>query len=221
MIIIILRSGTVNIEGIDDDDLSLSTVGEFGIGLSSQNTCFRWLSRELSGRGRGRINCRTSCAPTYWLARRTLIARGTWYLLRRYYKRVSGLFYSYYTYCVFSRDRWFWSSHVECCYDILFGYLVENPYAGAGRSHAYHPYINYFNYLEEENAYQDCCFRLSLSRRFFCAWFNYLRPVCSSRFWYLDRPYWGRNVCYYAGTAFNRLIKIGKFKLHSNKNTLI
>ena len=136
--------------------------------------------------GLGRVELRVPCAPTYELAKRTLKAAGWWKIL---YKRRKLISQQAKSRCVFSwRGRF---PYVECCYDRRFGYLINSPGPGTGRSHAYHPKRNFNLFQEEENAYEDCCF--GPARHFTCPLFYSLRPTCSSDNWRRrNKPRWGK-----------------------------
>jgi hypothetical protein len=97
---------------------------------------------------------------------------------------------------VFSRFRWYQPA-TECCYNPYYGFLIDIPIPGAGRSHLYHPqphwfffyYYNYYsNYNEEENAYRSCCLT---GNNFFCQLFYSLRPPCTALRWWQSRSRWG------------------------------
>ena len=188
-----VRSGTVNVADVDGYyDPVLDSFGEIGINLRGNlpaSPCILWVLGQYF-LGRGRIGCSTSCAPSYYEARVAL--RSRWYRLTRRTKY--SAIYPYYSICVFSRYRWYQSA-TECCYHPFFGFLIDFPIPGAGRSHQYHPrYYRYFYpslYQQEETAYGSCC--LSGNNNL-CQLFYSLRPPCSAYRWWQSRSRWGELI---------------------------
>ena len=185
------RSGTVRAVDVDAyQDPSLTETGEIGLVLDNgrgNSVCIRWLNEQFRFQ-RSPLGCREPCAPTYNQARRVVESRSRswWNSLYKRFKFSST--FPFVSQCVFSWSGQF--PHIECCYDLFFGYLIESPIIGAGRVHRYHPQRFFGRSLfdDEEDVYRDCC---SVQNSLLCRVFYLYRPVCTSRGWRRRRPSWG------------------------------
>ena len=189
----IYRSGTVNVADVDSFwDPVLDKYGEIGIILDDGRmitNCTKWVNQEY--RTGGRLECPLPCPPTLELFKN--VTRGTWQW--RYRREKAG------SYCVFS-NAWRVYPPMKCCYDNIFGFLVDTVGAGAGRAHRYHPRGWWWRWLEidtltaynlEEAAYDECCSDPSSES---CRLFYSLRPPCNSSNWKTLRPKLSRYLNY-------------------------
>ena len=178
IIVILNRSGTVNVIDVSDyDDPLLNQNGQIGIILNdgeATSTCRKWVNQQYCGNDGGELRCPLPCPPTFVLLEQ--VARGD--LIYRYERYKDG------SRCVFNTESRS-STAFECCY--RSGVLVDTPEPGAGRAHRYHPRRNRTGFEVEEAAYRACCDSLESSSES-CQLFYSLRPPCRSNRWERRRP---------------------------------
>ena len=181
---------------------------------TSAERCQSWVSRQLYN-GIKRRSCRLSCPPTLDLAKFALGAR--WYRIWQRSKQGNSFLQNYcifstswrrqdadeccYTYYGYSFFQYYYYNpyffyyyypyNFRYIYRYYYGFVLNSsPTKGAGHWHPYHPQRNYAKYLEEEDAYEDCCTQRDSTLQS-CSKFYSIRPTCKSFFWFFPTS-WGK-----------------------------
>lgn len=188
---ILFRSGTVNVEEIDDTTGPvLGERGLIGINLREEDSftefdlCEQWVNRQLVPQlGRGRVECSLPCAPTLTIARREVEIHGGF----------ANEQLNFFNDTCLTSESLIASGALICCYSRSDDRLIDHAQLGAGRSLPAEAASNRTIREEEDEAYENCCLSETANTES-CDLFSSVRPVCTSSGWQNSRRRrWGKS----------------------------